>query len=135
MRTIQITSFGYGHAPAPEANIVLDVRRALHDPHFDPAMRELTARDERVLDHVAATPGAAELLDYLADLAHTLGRHTRTDQPGPAVTIAIGCTGGRHRAPALAQLAIDRICALGWHVEVINRDIDKSVIGHRPTEN
>lgn len=63
---ITVISFGFGHPEgAPIANVLLDIRKRYYDPHIDPAMRQMTGRDQAVQDRVMATPGAAFLLDSL----------------------------------------------------------------------
>jgi hypothetical protein len=52
-----VTSFGYGHGPAPEADIILDTRRHLRNPHANRAMRQLTGIDPSVRQQVLTTPG------------------------------------------------------------------------------
>ena len=62
MATVEIVSFGFLHGPAPEADVVLDLRRAFRDPHVDPRLRELTGRDRLVRRAVLRTPGIRPLL-------------------------------------------------------------------------
>lgn len=124
--TITITSFGYGHAPAPQAHITLDVRDLFRDPHLNPAMVELTGRDLMVIDSVLRQPGAGDLV---ADMARLVLRQHRL---GVALVVAFGCQGGRHRSVVLAdQLARD-LAAFGVVVLVVtHRDIDKPILARR----
>lgn len=117
MSTISIISFGYGHDVPPDADITIDLRRRLRDPHIDPAMRQMTGRDRAVQDRVMATEGADFLLDSLQDLAGAM--HV----DGEPLKIAIGCTGGRHRSVVLANRLAYLIGCAATH-----RDIDKAVI-------
>jgi RNase adaptor protein for sRNA GlmZ degradation len=122
---IDIVSFGYLHAPAPAAHITLDLRSHFRDPHINPAMRELTALDEEVVDTVLGTPGIRDLIDATAAA-------TRAFLAGPStgpLTIAIGCAGGRHRSAAVAR-------ELGsiLNATVTHRDLTQPVIdGHQCT--
>lgn len=124
---IVVTSFGYGHGPAPEADITIDARRHLRNPHSDPAMRELTGLNPAVRQHVLDTPGARRLIDHTTALARDL----LADAAQPRfrlVTVAVGCVGGRHRSAALAEEITVALRAAGIGAEVEHRDIDKPVI-------
>jgi RNase adaptor protein for sRNA GlmZ degradation len=125
---VVITSFGYGHGPAPDADLTLDTRRHLRDPHHNPVMRYLTGFDPAVRQHVLTTPGAGNVIantvmfvrDLLADTADAM-----------RVDLAVGCVGGRHRSVALAEEIAAQLRAHGVGVEVEHRDVAKPVIGAR----
>jgi RNase adaptor protein for sRNA GlmZ degradation len=122
---VTVISFGYGHEGIcpPVADITVDARRCLRNPHHDPAMREPTGLDDAVRRHVLATPGARGLILFTAATAHYLA--TVTGQP---VTVATGCTGGRHRAVALAEGIAADLRYRDVQVTVIHRDIDKPLL-------
>lgn len=124
MNEIRVTSFGYGHAPAPDADITLDTRRHLRNPHRDPTMREMTGLDARVRDHVLATPGARNLIGHATAMAFDL----INDVAGQPVTVAVGCVGGRHRSVALAEEIATELRAEGLAVVIDHRDVDQPVI-------
>ncbi|MFE0147900.1 hypothetical protein ACFWY5_12190 [Nonomuraea sp. NPDC059007] len=92
---VVITSFGYLHQDAPQADLTIDARRALRNPHHEPSMRELTGHDAAVARHVLDTPGARGLIARTANLARGLVEDL---PPGRQVTVATGCASGRHRA-------------------------------------
>ncbi|MBF9135218.1 ATPase [Plantactinospora sp. S1510] len=122
-----VHTFGYGHGPAPSAPITLDVRTLLRNPHADPAMRNLTGRDPAVREHVLNTPNARELVNATAERVRYLltdGNHPR----GILVRVAVGCAGGRHRAPVLGEAIAAELERMGIGVEVFHRDIDKPVL-------
>jgi RNase adaptor protein for sRNA GlmZ degradation len=97
---MDLISFGFLHATQlPEADRIEDVRRRLRDPARARDILDLDGRDKLVQHIVWDTPGAAPLLDNLADYA----KRCR-----PAA-IAIGCAGGKHRAPALVELLAKRL--------------------------
>jgi RNase adaptor protein for sRNA GlmZ degradation len=116
-----VTSFGYLHAPALAADLTIDLRESYRDPHFDPALRELTADDPRVAAAVMATPGIRVLFSALTaaavDLLATQGH----------ASIAVGCAGGRHRGPAVAAELGRMLSESGIPVTVTHRDISKPV--------
>ncbi|WP_235618571.1 RapZ C-terminal domain-containing protein [Embleya scabrispora] len=130
-RIIRIVSFGYGHGPAPDAEITLDLRRRFRNPHHDPAMKQLTGLDADVYAHVLATPGVRDLAAATALAAHDLAHAV----PGP-ITVACGCVGGRHRSVGIAR-HIAAILADGCaRIEVEHRDVHRSVLpstAHAPT--
>ncbi|MFJ2630870.1 ATPase [Streptomyces sp. NPDC087422] len=127
---VRITSFGYLHDAPPPAHLTLDLRAHFRDPHINPALRELTAHDQVVVDTVLGTPGIGIVIDAVqgAVLGYLAG------PSGSAVTVAIGCAGGRHRAAAVAAEIACRLQAAGISTQVSHRDIDKPVI-NRPTAN
>ena len=119
--TVTITSFGYLHGAPPEAHITVDLRHHFRDPHVDPALRELTARDGAVVAAVLTTPGISQLISAAVELVQAY-------QAGPSagpVTVAVGCAGGRHRAAVVAMQLGQRTGGT-----VIHRDLDKPVV-HR----
>lgn len=127
---VRITSFGYLHCRdglcVPPAHVVLDLREHFRDPHVAPELRHMTARDQAVHDAVLGTPGIPELVTATAATV-------RAYQAGPSagpVRVAVGCAGGRHRAPVVA-LAVARVLRLGqdWEaVTVMDRDIGRPVV-------
>lgn len=124
MHAVRIISFGFGHGAPPEADIVIDVRKSLRNPHDDPALRELTGLDERVRQHVLDTPGAMTLLHQVAATASGLAAAIQQ-----TVTVAWGCSGGRHRAVALAEETAALVWASGADiVQVEHRDVDKPLL-------
>lgn len=126
---IKVISFGYLHAGPPQADLVVDVR-PFRDPHLNPALRELTAADQAVADAVMATPGIRGLIYVIAEQAAELA-----GSGSFPVTVAIGCAGGRHRAPAVAEAVAGllRQNAYGANrVIVTHRDTDKPVVRRAP---
>ena len=124
MAEVEIVSFGFLHAPAPEADVVLDLRRAFRDPHIDPRLRELTGRDRPVRRAVLRTRGVRQLL------AATV-RQVQAYATGPSasrIVIGLGCAGGRHRSVAVANQLARRLRRRGHTVTVTHRDICRPVV-------
>ncbi len=122
--TVNITSFGYLHDQPPAAHMTVDLRTHFRDPHVSPELRHMTAHDQPVRVAVAETPGIGELVAATAEAAQAF-------LAGPSageVAVAIGCAGGRHRAPAVAETVANRLRRHGVPVTVEHRDIDKPVI-------
>jgi UPF0042 nucleotide-binding protein len=98
---IFVTSFSFKNGLPREADLVFDVR-FLRNPHYDPELRPLTGRDRAVADYVAADPDFPEFFDGLCRMLRRL--IPRYEGEGKSyLTIALGCTGGRHRSVALAE--------------------------------
>lgn len=124
---VSVTSFGYGHGDPPAASLTVDLRAQYRDPHADPALRELTAADPRVRAAVLATPGITDLITALtAAVREYLAR-------GLSASLAVGCAGGRHRAPVIAAEVARQLGPDSVPVTLSHRDIGKPVI-RRPAE-
>jgi UPF0042 nucleotide-binding protein len=121
---VTFESFGFKHGPARDADLLLDVR-FLPNPHYEPGLRQLTGRDERVIEFIARNGELAEFYERIFSLLDFL--LPRYVAEGKAhLTIAVGCTGGRHRSVAIVEhLAAryrDRDDVL---VEAVHRDADR----------
>jgi RNase adaptor protein for sRNA GlmZ degradation len=121
---VQIVSFGFGHGDPPRADAVLDVRARYRDPHVDPSLRYRTAEDAEVRAAVMGTPGVPGLVSAVVALAHS---YRRGPDRGPVV-LAVGCAGGRHRAPAIAGEVAWRLERQGVPVTLTHRDMHRPVI-------
>lgn len=122
MAAVHITSFGFLHAPAPVADVTIDVRTVLRDPHVDPTVRELTGHDSAVRRRVVSTRAAYRLVVHTVDLVAELAGCASP------VAVAIGCAGGRHRSVALAELIRDALVSLGVDAVAAHRDVEKPVV-------
>jgi UPF0042 nucleotide-binding protein len=125
MRLI-VMSFGFKHGLPLDANLVFDVR-FLDNPHFEPTLKELTGNDLPVRDFVLASPGCDELLERIDSLlSFSIPRY---QQEGKSyLTIAIGCTGGRHRSVAITNELAQRLRRRGSEVGIAHRDVDRGAI-------
>lgn len=94
--TLLLTSFGFKHGIPLDADFVFDVR-FLPNPHYDPVLRPLTGRDPEIQAFMAQQPDARALLDDIrAFIDRWLPAFVRENRS--YLTVAIGCTGGRHRS-------------------------------------
>lgn len=98
---VNVISFGFSYGLPPEASVVLDVR-FLPNPHFVPELRDLTGEDEPVYRYVVEGEEGRAFLGHLSDfLGYLLPRYLREGRA--YLTLAVGCTGGRHRSVAVAK--------------------------------
>ena len=122
--TIYVTSFSYRHGVPREADLVFDAR-FLANPHWDPALRALTGRDPLVAAYVRHDPDYAAFIENLTRLMVPL--LPRYQQEGKSyLTVAIGCTGGRHRSVLVAEELTTILAANGYIVGIGHRDLDRS---------
>jgi UPF0042 nucleotide-binding protein len=120
---VTFESFGFKNGPARDADIVLDVR-FLPNPHYVPELRPLTGRDQRIVDYVAQDGHLAAFYERLLPLLDFLLPEYVAE--GKAhLTIAIGCTGGRHRSVAISEFLAKRFADNpDIVVDVVHRDAD-----------
>jgi len=118
---IQVMSFGFKYGPPHHADLVMDVR-FLANPYFHPDLKTMDGESTRVSDFVMADPNSRQflakyfdLLDFLVPLYEKEGK--------AYLTIAVGCTGGRHRSVAIARALFEHIRHQGAEVEITHRDI------------
>jgi UPF0042 nucleotide-binding protein len=122
---VTFQSFGFKHGPPRDADLVFDVR-FLPNPHWEPALRELTGHDTRVLAYVARGGKLDEFYDRIVPLLDFLLPEYKAE--GKAhLAIAFGCTGGRHRSVAIADHLAERYRVNNdlW-IEVTHRDVTKA---------
>jgi UPF0042 nucleotide-binding protein len=118
---IGVVSFSFARGLPREADLVFDVR-FLRNPHYLPALRPLTGLDLPVADYVAGDPDFAAFYDRMTGfLFPLLPRYVREGKK--YLTIAIGCTGGRHRSVMVASRLGADLREHGWRVAVAHRDV------------
>ncbi len=119
---VSVLSFAYRRGVPPEADFVFDVR-FLANPHHVPALRPLSGREPEVVRHVREDPAYDAFFDGMVALLRPLLPAFERD--GRAyLTVALGCTGGRHRSVAVAEHLAEALGAGDWRVTVRHRDID-----------
>lgn len=121
---VTILSFGFKYGLPTDADLVADTR-FLPNPFWIPELRNHTGLDREVRDYVMSQPGAEEFIDgYARALEPVLAGYQRENKRH--ATIAVGCTGGKHRSVALADELADRLERLpGVVVSVKNRDLGR----------
>jgi RNase adapter protein RapZ len=118
-----VVSFGYKHGLPLDVDVVFDCR-FLPNPFWVEELRPFSGLDEPVRDYVLSHPESQEFLAKVDDLLHgILPSFVREGKS--YLTIAMGCTGGRHRSVALAEALAERLRAHGTTVSVFHRDVDR----------
>jgi UPF0042 nucleotide-binding protein len=119
---LSVMSFSYRRGLPREADLVFDTR-FLRNPYWDPKLRGLTGRDPAVRRYVARDPDYARFFAGVLGLLASL--LPRFESEGKSyLTVAVGCTGGRHRSVVVAEQLADRIRRLGRPLALTHRDID-----------
>lgn len=121
---VTVLSFGYKYGLPMDADLVMDVR-FLPNPFWIPELREQTGLDGEVRNYVLSQEGADEFLDRYHELLRLIGAGYRREGKR-YLTLAIGCTGGKHRSVALSEELAARLANEdGMAVKVVHRDLGR----------
>ena len=120
---VAVESFGFKHGLPLDADVVMDVR-FLPNPHWDENLRPLSGLDQPVKDDVLSRPQAIEFLSSFQALLQSVLPHYASEGKS-YLTIAVGCTGGRHRSVAIAEEIAHGLRASGQPVRVSHRDLGR----------
>ena len=118
-----LVSFGYKYGLPVDADLVVDCR-FLPNPHWIPNLRPRTGLDQPVRDYVLSQDGAVEFLDAYAQLLRGMADGFLREGKR-YVTIAVGCTGGKHRSVAMSEALAQRLESLGLPALVMHRDLGR----------
>jgi RNase adapter protein RapZ len=119
----QVMSFGYKFGLPLDVDMVLDCR-FLPNPHWVPELRPMSGRDDAVRDFVLGQDLTEDFLQHLRSmLADLLPAYAAEGKA--YLTVAFGCTGGRHRSVAIAERMAAELGDLGYPPSVRHRDIDR----------
>ena len=118
-----VVSFGYKYGLPLDADLVVDVR-FLPNPFWIPELRDFTGRDEEVVHFVMAQKDAAAFVDEYAKVLDLIGAGYRRESKR-YLTLAVGCTGGKHRSVVMAQQLADRLAEMGVVTTVLHRDLGR----------
>jgi UPF0042 nucleotide-binding protein len=118
-----IVSFGFKYGIPVDADLVADMR-FLPNPHWVPELKPLTGRDEEVAGYVTQRPEAQEFLTEYVDLIQTVvSGYLREGKR--FMTVAIGCTGGKHRSVAMTEEITARLKAVDIDARSVHRDLGR----------
>ena len=120
---VSVESFGFKHGLPLDADIVMDVR-FLPNPHWQEELRPLTGHDPKVRDYVLETASGSDFVDRFDDLVGSLLPQYEAEGRS-YLTVAIGCTGGRHRSVAIAEEMSRRLRSRGVAVRTGHRDVSR----------
>jgi UPF0042 nucleotide-binding protein len=119
---IGLLSFGFKHGIPLEADILVDVR-FIPNPYFVPELKSLDGRDKRVQEYVKKWPQTQEFLEkYFSLLGYLFPFYEKEGKS--YLTIAVGCTGGRHRSVTIAEEIYAHFKALNTEITLSHRDIE-----------
>ncbi|KAA2261821.1 RNase adapter RapZ [Solihabitans fulvus] len=121
---VTVLSFGYKYGLPMDADLVMDVR-FLPNPFWIPELREQTGLDSEVRNYVLSQEGAEEFLDRYHELLRLIGAGYRREGKR-YLTLAVGCTGGKHRSVAISEELSSRLATEdGMAVKVVHRDLGR----------
>lgn len=120
---VTVMAFGYKYGIPLEADLVFDVR-FLPNPYYVETLKALSGLDKPVADFVLEKEDAQTFLRMLAELVDfLLPRYL--EEGKQSLTIAVGCTGGRHRSIAVAKALTDHLLSRGQNARLVNRDLNR----------
>ncbi|WP_426244380.1 RNase adapter RapZ [Nocardioides sp. LHG3406-4] len=120
---VTVISFGFKYGIPVDADFVGDMR-FLPNPHWIPELRPHTGRDPEVASYVKSQPGAAEFLDGYLPVLEIAARGYLAEGKR-FMTIAIGCTGGKHRSVAMTEEIAQRLLDRGYDTRAVHRDLGR----------
>ena len=120
---VTVASFGFKYGLPLDADMVLDVR-FLPNPHWVPELRPLTGQAQAVRDYVLAQDGTKTFLERLEGLLE-VALPGYVQEGKQYLTVAIGCTGGKHRSVVLAEELAGWLAGKGWRSHVTHRDVER----------
>jgi UPF0042 nucleotide-binding protein len=118
-----VVSFGFKYGLPADADLVVDVR-FLPNPYWIPELRLLTGEDPEVADYVLSQESATEFLDRYVPILQLIGAGYRREGKH-YLTLAVGCTGGKHRSVAMSRELVRRLTALGIRATAVHRDLGR----------
>ncbi len=117
---LSVVSFGFKHGLPYGADTVFDVR-FLPNPHFNPRLRPKTGKDREVVEFLERHDEFGDYLDRLYNFVDFLLPRYQAEARSH-FTLAVGCTGGRHRSVAVAEALAQHLSAAGWRTHLQHRD-------------
>jgi UPF0042 nucleotide-binding protein len=119
--SISVVSFGYKHGLPMEADVVMDVR-FLANPYYQPELKNKTGLDAEVQDYIKKSPFAVEFLEKFTDLVmYLIPKYIKEGKS--YLTIAVGCSGGKHRSVFMAHSLAETLRTKKLKVSEFHRDI------------
>jgi RNase adapter protein RapZ len=132
---LSVTSFGFARGLPRNADLVFDMR-FLRNPHWDTQLRPMTGLDEAVGLYIRADPAYAQAVSRIADLLLLLLPRYKAEGKS-YITVAFGCTGGRHRSVHVAEFISSQLRGGGFSPTILHRDLTTmadDAVEERPRE-
>lgn len=128
-RTVTLLSFGFLYGQPERADTVLDAR-GMANPFYEPALRDMTGLDTPVQDFIWQDGPSRAYLDAIVELLRRrMALYERWDSPNrKPLTIAVGCTGGRHRSVATVLKLAEALRGWGYTVVLRHRELERQPI-------
>jgi UPF0042 nucleotide-binding protein len=120
---VSCLSFGFKNGIPLDADLVFDIR-FLPNPHFVPEFRDLTGRDPKVAKYIRDFPQTDEFLERITGLMLFVLPHY-VKEGKSYLTVAFGCTGGKHRSVMMAEEMAKRLSEAGYRVKALHRDMPR----------
>jgi RNase adapter protein RapZ len=120
---VTVVSFGFKYGIPVDSDFVADMR-FLPNPHWVPELRPMTGRDEEVASYVKERPGAQDFLDQYLPVLETAAKGY-LNEGKRFLTVAVGCTGGKHRSVAMTEEIAVRLRARGYDTRATHRDLGR----------
>ncbi len=121
---VSVVSFGFRYGVPTDADLLFDVR-FLPNPHFVPRFRRLSGKDSRVAQYIRSFPQTDEFLRRIESLLEYLLPHYVREGKS-YLTIAFGCTGGRHRSVMMAKSIGRSLGKRGYAAKIFHRDVERT---------
>lgn len=118
-----VLSFGYKYGLPYDADLVVDAR-FIPNPHWVAELRPMTGLQEPVSQYVLSRPGTEEFVEKYVELFQTIADGYRREGKR-YVTLAVGCTGGKHRSVAIVEELAKRLRTLGFEAKTVHRDLGR----------
>ncbi len=120
---VTVVSFGFKYGIPVDADLLADMR-FLPNPYWEPELRPLSGRDPDVAAYVKGRPEAQTFLDQYLPVLQTVGAGYLREGKR-FMTVAIGCTGGKHRSVAMSEEIAARLRAQGLEADTVHRDLGR----------
>jgi len=124
---VSVVSFGYRYGIPVDADLAFDVR-FLPNPHFVPQLRKFSGKDAKVARYIRSFPQTRQFLRRIESLLLYLLPHYIREGKS-YLTVALGCTGGRHRSVMMADSIARALAGRGYTVKSVHRDLEREVTG------
>ncbi|MBV4417978.1 RNase adapter RapZ [Clostridium tyrobutyricum] len=122
---ITVLSFGFKYGIPVDSDLVFDVR-FLPNPFYIPELKKYSGNDKLVADYIMGFDQTGQFIDKLSDMLEFLIPYYIKEGKRQLI-ISIGCTGGRHRSVAIANIIYDKLNKIGHKVNIDHRDIEEDV--------